>query len=647
MPESVFLRMLNTPIDAKGDALAAQIVALNSEGDAPETFIVSQANLRLIPGSPFAYWVSPNIRDLFQELNSLEPKYGEVRTGLQSLGADEVFIRTWWEVKEDNSGISKRWVDFAKGGESTAWFGDVHLVTDWEDDGIRQKEFAIAKYNSITRKITGIASYFHAGLTYTAYTNKGFHVRALPANCIFSLAGPGILLPNTDDALWLQSILNSKLIDFCLRLITDRRKWEPGYIKLLPIKQPTKPVEQRLAVLTRQANDLQRQRDLTNETAHAFCLPGLASGWAGSLRASDAALYAAEQARQARLGGIQAEIDEIVFDLYGLGEDDRVLIRTETGQPAAASDEEATNDQEDGVDEEAAVSEDMPLRVQNLLMWCVGVVFGRWDIRKAVDFSLLPELDGPFDPLPRCAPGALMGLDLPAAPEEVGDDYPLPVAWDGILVDDPANRAWDIVERVREVLTLLWGDQAVVLERDMLGVLGVESLREYFRNPHRFFDFHIKRYSKSRRKAPIYWLLQSEKRNYGIWLYMHRLRQDALYVAARNYADAKVALEETHLSDLQQGLEALSGGERKRRERDIDAQDRLVAEVMNFRRMLDQIALLNLPPDMNDGVVIGIAPLHPLVPWKEAERYWNDLIKGKYEWSTMSQQMRARGLVKG
>ena len=52
------------------------------------------------------------------------------------------------------------------------------------------------------------------------------------------------------------------------------------------------------------------------------------------------------------------------------------------------------------------------------------------------------------------------------------------------------------------------------------------------------------------------------------------------------------------------------------------------------------MALLNLPPDLNDGVLISIAPLWELVPWKEAQTTWDKLVAGDYEWSTMAKQMR-------
>lgn len=378
-------------------------------------------------------------------------------------------------------------------------------------------------------------------------------------------------------------------------------------------------------------------------------------------------LEVAAQQRAARLAIIQADLDETVFNLYGLNESDRTHIRREMGAaPQAVTRDDASDDE----DEQPIAPEDLPVRVQNLLMWCIGVAFGRWDARFALDPTLLPALQGPFDPLPRVAPGGLVGSDgLPATQDNIAaeawlrarhnvldipaldarssaDALPLPVAWNGILVDDPTHPA-DLVGRVEAVIQLLWQGRADAIIQEACAILGFKTLRDYFRHPGKgFFPFHIKRYSKSRRKAPIYWLLQSDKRNYAIWLYCHRLRPDAYYAAARNpYADAKVALEAQKLADLQQGLNTLDGATLKRRQRDIERQQNLVDEVTAFRNRLDAIAKLDLPPDLNDGILISMAPLHPLVPWKEVGKMWDALAQGDYAWSTMAQQMQRAGMT--
>lgn len=48
---------------------------------------------------------------------------------------------------------------------------------------------------------------------------------------------------------------------------------------------------------------------------------------------------------------------------------------------------------------------------------------------------------------------------------------------------------------------------------------------------------------------------------------------------------------------------------------------------------------------LNDGAVLNIAPLHELVPGREARKYWDELLDGKYEWSAIGKQLREKGIV--
>jgi hypothetical protein len=34
------------------------------------------------------------------------------------------------------------------------------------------------------------------------------------------------------------------------------------------------------------------------------------------------------------------------------------------------------------------------------------------------------------------------------------------------------------------------------------------------------------------------------------------------------------------------------------------------------------------------------------VPWKEPEKYWEELLEGKHGWSSIGKQLREKGLVK-
>ncbi len=161
-----------------------------------------------------------------------------------------------------------------------------------------------------------------------------------------------------------------------------------------------------------------------------------------------------------------------------------------------------------------------------------------------------------------------------------------------------------------------------------------------------FFAWHLKRYSKSRRKAPIYWPLQSARKNYAIWLYYPRLNHDSLYFAAREYADAKLNLESARLEDLRTALSGLGGASLKLQEKKVAVQSALIAELKTYLKALDSAALLDLQPDLNDGVLLNIAALRELVPWKEPARAWDELLRGKYAWSHIAARLRQKGLVK-
>ena len=649
MKESAFFRLLQTPVDDKGETLAGRIAALNETGQAEETFTLAPDAFGQIPGSPFAYWVSDAVISLFAICGALENRERNVRSGLKT-GDDARFVRAWWEVNPSHiansrlSGIlDAMWVPLAKGGAFAPLYSDVHLVVNW---GARQA-ISETKWSDLGRE----DYYFRLGLTWPLRTTSDFGVRVLPRGCTFTNKGPSVFVhgDRQNELLPLLSVMNSLIFRGLIKLQMGAadaaaRSYEVGVVQRTPLPPlDDSVVRQRLAALAHEAHDLQRERDRAAETTHVFGLPGLAL-YRDSATLLEAGLRLEREAedRRARLGEIQAEIDQTVFDLYGLDDEEQAAVRAEMGVDDAVA---VDNDEDEG---EVTPPEDLPARAQNLLMWCVGVAFGRWDVRLALEPSLLTPLGGPFDPLSRCAPGALVDADgLPlASADELPDDYPLPIAWDGILVDDPTHPS-DIVARARAVLKLLWGGQADAIEQEACDILGVPNLRAYFRDPRQgFFAFHLKRYSKSRRKAPIYWLLQSERRNYAVWLYCHRLTRHSLLVAGRDYADAKIALESGRLAELRQGLEALEGGARRRREREIERQESVADEVTSFRNTLDEIALHRPPCDLNDGALISLAPLGELVPWKEAQRMWERLTAGEYPWSAMSQQMRARNLIK-
>src|SRR5690606_7479663 len=107
------------------------------------------------------------------------------------------------------------------------------------------------------------------------------------------------------------------------------------------------------------------------------------------------------------------------------------------------------------------------------------------------------------------------------------------------VVDDLGHQD-DGVHRIIDALRNAGGthpeETLAGIGRCLLG--GDADLRSFLRSG--FFDDHIKRYSKSRRKAPIYWQLATPSASYSVWLYYHRFTRDTLYRVLNDYVAPKV-----------------------------------------------------------------------------------------------------------
>src|SRR5215510_7737388 len=126
MAESLFLRLL--PYDDKAAALAEAVVAAR-EGRTlnPVVHTVDPTSFHQVPGSPFAYWVSPFVLRLF--VTSAGERHGVIaRLGMQT-NDDFRFLRLWVEVP--SSHCEAEWRVYAKGGDFSPYYLDHHLTVFW------------------------------------------------------------------------------------------------------------------------------------------------------------------------------------------------------------------------------------------------------------------------------------------------------------------------------------------------------------------------------------------------------------------------------------------------------------------------------------------------------------------------------------
>lgn len=656
LPDLICFRL--TIEQDKGETLYREIQALhNSSGK--KTFVINPVSFEDVPGAPFAYWVSNRIRKLFKELRPFEGEGRTVRVGLQT-SDDFRFVRAWWEVPAQQicppeahptewvapyCVVGYRWFPFAKGGEYSPYYADLHLVVNWEQGGedIRNFDQAFIRNENF---------YFQPGLTW-AYRTHRLCLQELPSCVIISVRGSGVFADSTTLQAWL-SLGNSLALDFLVKIAMGRGghpQFDQGDLKLMPYPRANKNQLEALIRLGTQCLTLEKTIATSCEVSMCGVLPALfqVTGMSLADRIANWKTRIAEVEREET--EVQKQIDEIVYQLYGIEGDDRQAIEEFVGsRQQQVLDEEPFKDNRENEEIDAGEVKqplDDKLLAADMLSYAAGCIFGRWDVRFATGERAPPELPDPFAPLPVCSPGMLQGPDgLPV--KEAPEGYPLRIDGDGIMVDDP-DHSDDIVRRVREVLEVIWQDRAEAIEKEACEILGVKDLRDYFRRPGKggFWDDHIARYSKSRRKAPIYWLLQSSRKNYALWIYYHRLDNDILFKALLYYVEPKVRLEESRLESLRSQRTAAGETSKgvKVLDKEIERQEDFLSELRDFEEKLRRAANLHLEPDLNDGVVLNIAPLHELVPWKEAKRYWEELRQGEYEWSSIGKQLRRKGLV--
>jgi hypothetical protein len=196
------------------------------------------------------------------------------------------------------------------------------------------------------------------------------------------------------------------------------------------------------------------------------------------------------------------------------------------------------------------------------------------------------------------------------------------------------------VRRVRDALTVLWGDRAQAIEEEACEILGVSDLRDYFRKPTGFFADHLKRYSKSRRQAPIYLPLSTASGNFTVWVYYHRLTQDTLYHIVNQYVEPKIESVDKRADQLAEKLRAAAGKSTTDLREQLNDAKELLSELREFRAELLRVAQLPYKPDLNDGVIITVAPLHKLFrlrKWAtDTAAVWKKLEPGEYDWSHMA-----------
>jgi hypothetical protein len=670
------------PTSSQGDAVFFDLRSSENREDTLRLRLDSQfrrlrlPSLRDFPNAAFAHWVVPSLIDTFHRYSPSSEEQFLASNGMSACDSPR-FLRLWWEVPPTESG----WKPLAHGGKFAPFIRPLYFTVNWQRNGSEIKHYIVQRYPYLNGDPGWVLKneqlFFEPGLTYGKRAMV-LSAQAMPSGAIFSDEGQAAFPSHGADRLLVLGFLNSRICRYLINCYCGQHK-HSGYLNILPWCITSEPLQRRVEANVREGIELRLRWERIFDHGHRDYLS--AGGFAGSLSKLARERISSRVEDELRFLGSWIDIQTEIEAKAGLAEADREeYLRACGGDPSDEhfplstsisnledqsddEDESGSEDEEEsdtglvmlspshyGFAAELATSCGVELKrlqamidggeldsslagsfVAQALDEFIGTALGRWDIRYATGERQQPELPDPFDPLPVCPPGMLQNAEgLPAEPNDVPADYPLRISWPGILVDDE-NHSEDIIARVREAIEVIWKDRAEAIEQETCGILGVNTLREYFRRPAAFFADHLKRYSKSRRQAPIYWPLSTKSGSYTLWLYYHRLTDQTLHTCLADFLDPK-------LRKVQSELDALTGsgggGTRAGELREF------LDELKDLRDEIERVIKLPWKPNLNDGVLITASPLHKifrLPKWqKDLKACWEKLAKGDYDWSHLA-----------
>jgi len=622
---------------------------------APNVYRASYRDFRAIPGAPWVYWIPEGIRRLFREF----PKLGEMAEPVVGLRTSDNFrfLRFWWEVvleriafdcrdRAEALATGQRWFPYMKGGAYRKWYGNQEYVVNWWNDGAEVAEAIMRAYPYLGRPwVGGINYYFREGVTWSRTTSSRISVRYMAHGFIFDTEAASLFYSRP---LWILEVLNSRVAGTLVSVVNPTIHYQIGDIAALPL-----PRKQNKSNVARDAIQSAVVEAMLTEPTFDFIAP---PRWDTGL--DDLA------AIQARLQELETQIDEEVYRLYGISEEDRAAIEAElAGGPQMAAEE----DDEEGIagaDEDETEAAEAPITREELakrwISYAVGIVMGRF--RPGLPRDRRSHRRGPlgravFHPedfavgsLPVPSPEEFDALVAPAERfayvDEEGGRHLFPREVEAALRDlavpegiavVQAHHPLDLAGRVRQALALMWGEEAA---EDIIAAVGGDLARYLERD---FWRDHLQTY----RYRPVYWLLQSPRRTLTVYLYHEKVTRDTLFVVKTEILEPARRLLETRLQEQEALAEAAAGRERQRARNEAEALQAALDDLAAFADALERVLRRGYEPDLDDGVLINLAPLYELVPWprkkrvagrsvSELEATWLALEAGEYDWAHMA-----------
>ena len=594
--QGIFINVYDEDPAIKGEKLF-DILNVKSRDVSPHIYSAKSLDFMALPNSVIGYYFDRAIIEYFKHRSIVQ--YGFEAKGGNKFHV-QLFVRLFYEVEK-----SKIFSPVAGNGKFSHFYATYRDMAEWKDNGIRVRAMNLIR-NPEAQKTIGV---------YYGERGEVLDAQILKPNMFTTQGYIGIPANNKLHGFICLAFINSILSQYILNLYSGGHKMTT-YVNQIPMPD----YATRQSDIERIVNaiiDIKRKWFSLDETNLEY------HGLIAQMHIDttiDAALKKMQEqltADYTRYEELVKENDDLWMDLADIDRDSEFR-QTLNDYKARRPYEELLSI--DGASSQNVI--DKKVMAQEIVMELVGMAFGRWNTAYAKGEQAIPEFGDVFDALPFMP---VVSQGEAACPAQ------LDVPTDGILTNN-SDSSLSLASHVREVMHYLWADRADDMEYELCQLIGCKSLQAYLASPTGFFDYHFKRYTKSRRKAPIYWLLASEDGTVDYWVYYPKLSKNTL-------PQLIIRLREQQ-EQLRTRLNAALAAHDKTQESQIRAEQEQVEGMMDE---LNRILAAGYVPNHDDGVPVTAAPLLHLAasrPWRvECEKNLELLEKGDYDWSHLAMSM--------
>jgi hypothetical protein len=568
------------------------------ENNVYETSSVDFANL---PNTVIGYNFDENLLRIFKSPNILNRAF-IARQGHALVSA--CHYRLFYELTPIENNI---YCHFYNGSTFSLFYTYYREVCAWSRNGeLARSNTSVVLRNENYQFLSGIG-----------YGKRGEFVDAhiLKKNYQFSVEGLAIPDISDEDAFMVLSLINSIFSQYIINQYCGQHK-HVGYMNLLPMPNY---ISHKIEIenIVNEIIKIKRNwfsMDETNLEYHGLIAQ---LGIKDSIEQSLATLQRNLTQDYNRYEELVQENDDLWMDLANIEPNSdfrEILNKYKSKRPY----EELLSI--DGASSKNIINK--KVMAQEIIMELVGMAFGRWNTDYAKGIKQISEFGDVFDALPFMPTVSL---------NEIPTYNPLHIPTDGIL-SNQKDSAINLADHVSDVMHYLWTNKADDLEYELCQLIGTKNLQEYFESPTGFFDYHFKRYTKSRRKAPIYWSLSSEDGSLTYWVYYPKITKNTLPTLV-----IKLREENERLFSL---ANAASVTQDRVLETSLRARQIQVESMMT---KINDVINSGYNPNHDDGVPVTAAPLVKLIVhrgWnQECKENMEKLTEGEYDWSHLAMSM--------